>query len=81
MANGSNNGLAVKALFAAVAVIVTMATAWLTMGSNTVKKPELQKLTGTVEVLSSRVQDLTTQLAVLNVEIRHMRDHREENGP
>ncbi len=75
------NGLQTKFLFAAVAVIITMATAWLTLGKDTVKRAELEKLNGTVTELSLRVQDLTTQLAVLNVEIRHMQNNRAGEGP
>jgi len=76
-----NGGLATKLLIFALAVIVTMAAAWFTLGSDTVSRGELNELNDTVKELSLRVQDLTTQLAVLNNEIKHLRNDRDTGAP
>ena len=66
-----------KILFScALGIIVTGAGIWLMLGAHSVSRIEMEayvagvtKLSTTVDTLSLRVQDLTTQIAVLNVRL------------
>lgn len=85
----NNNGLTKSMLFAAIAVIVTMATAWFTMGMNTVSRDEMEKyvlehsssLNQTVMELKTAVKELNNtsteldaQVRLLKMDIQHLRD-------